>query len=75
MLYEYATYNDFASMPNLRVRVSDDLFEKRLEALALYKSQMQIDLVVNEIRKAGGNEYLLEMAFKVFSAKKYEDLF
>ncbi|MCL2117926.1 MAG: PIG-L family deacetylase [Planctomycetaceae bacterium] len=75
MLYEYATYNDFISPPTLRVRVSDDLVEKRLAALAIYKSQMQIDLVVNEIRKAGGNEYLLEMAFKVYSAKKYESLF
>ena len=75
MLYEYATYNDFISAPTLRIRVSDDLAEKRLAALALYKSQLQIDLVVNEIRKAGGNEYLLEMAFEVYSAKKYESLF
>ena len=75
MLYEYATYNDFISAPTMRVRVSDDLVEKRLAALALYKSQLQIDLVVNEIRKAGGNEYLLEMSFAVYSAKKYESLF
>lgn len=74
-LYEYATYNDFISAPTLRVRVSDDLVEKRLAALALYKSQLQIDLVVNEIRKAGGSEYLLEMAFQIFQATKYESLF
>ncbi|MCL2623023.1 MAG: PIG-L family deacetylase [Planctomycetaceae bacterium] len=74
-LYEYATYNDFISAPTLRVRVSDDLVEKRLAALALYKSQLQIDLVVNEIRKAGGNEYLLETTFQIFQATKYESLF
>ena len=74
-LYEYATYSDFISPPTMRVRVSDDLVEKRLAAVALYKSQLQIDLVVNEIRKAGGNEYLLEMAFQIFSATKYEALF
>ena len=74
-LYEYATYNDFISPPTLRVRVSDDLVEKRLAALALYKSQLQIDLVVNEIRKAGGCEYLLEMVFQIFQATKYESLF
>ena len=74
-LYEYATYNDFIAAPTLRVRVSDDLFEKRLEGIALYKSQLQIDMVVNEVRQAGGNEYLLEMVFKIFSAKKYESLF
>jgi LmbE family N-acetylglucosaminyl deacetylase len=75
MLYEYATYNDFVTTPTLRVRAPDDLVEKRLAGIAFYKSQLQIDLVVNEIRKAGGNEYLLEMAFKIFSAKKYESLF
>jgi len=74
-LYEYATYNDFISAPTLRVRVSDDLVEKRLAGLALYKSQLQIELVVNEIRKAGGKEYLLEMAFQIFQATKYESLF
>ena len=74
-LYEYATYNDFISPPTLRVRVSDDLVEKRLAGVAFYKSQLQIDLVVNETRKAGGNEYLHEMAFKIFSATKYESLF
>ncbi|MCL2348651.1 MAG: PIG-L family deacetylase [Planctomycetaceae bacterium] len=74
-LYEYATYNDFISPPTMRVHVSDDLAEKRLAGIALYKSQLQIDLVVDEIRKAGGNEYLLETAFKIFSATKYESLF
>jgi LmbE family N-acetylglucosaminyl deacetylase len=74
-LYEYATYNDFISPPTIRVRVSDDLVEKRLAGIAFYKSQLQIDLVVNEVRKAGGNEYLLEMVFKIFSATKYESLF
>ena len=74
-LYEYATYNDFISPPTMRVRVSDDLTEKRLAGIALYKSQLQIDLVVNEVRKAGGNEYLHEMAFKIFSATKYESFF
>jgi LmbE family N-acetylglucosaminyl deacetylase len=74
-LYEYATYNDFISPPTIRVRVSDDLVEKRLTGIALYKSQLQIDMVVNEVRKAGGNEYLHEMAFKIFSATKYESLF
>jgi LmbE family N-acetylglucosaminyl deacetylase len=74
-LYEYATYSDFISAPTIRVRVSDDLVEKRLKGIALYKSQLQIDMVVEEVRKAGGNEYLLEMAFKIFSATKYESLF
>ena len=74
-LYEYPTYNDFAAPPTMRVRVSEDLVEKRLAGIALFKSQLQIDLLVNELRRAGGNEYLYELTFEVFSAKKYESLF
>ena len=74
-LYEYPTYSDFISPPNMRVRVSDDVVEKRLEGVALFKSQLQIDLIVQQLRRAGGNEYLLEMAFDIFEAKKHEHLF
>jgi len=41
----------------------------------MFKSQLQIDLLVQQLRKAGGNEYLLEMAFDIFEAQKYERLF
>ncbi|MDR1963863.1 MAG: PIG-L family deacetylase [Planctomycetaceae bacterium] len=74
-LYEYATYSDFIKLPTIRVRVPDILAEQRLQALALYKSQLQIGLVVEELRKAGGNEYLLEMVFEIFKPEKYETLF
>jgi len=74
-LYEYPTYSDFVSPPTMRVRVSEELVEKRFAGLALYKSQLQIGIIVNELRKAGGSEYLLEVAFEIFSAKKYESCF
>jgi LmbE family N-acetylglucosaminyl deacetylase len=75
LLYEYATYSDFITEPTLRVCVPDAIAERRLEAIALYKSQLQIDLLVEELRKAGGNEYLLETTFKIFKPSKYEHLF
>ncbi len=75
LLYEYATYSDFTSPPDYRVTVGNDLVERRLESIALYKSQLQIDLLVQELRKAGGQEYLLEMVFEVFKPSKYEAAF
>jgi len=69
-LYEYPTYNDFVAPPTLRVRVSDDLVEKRLAGIALFRSQLQIDMIVNELRKAGRNDDLFELTFEVFNAKK-----
>jgi LmbE family N-acetylglucosaminyl deacetylase len=74
-LYEYATYSDFVTLPNIRVRVPDALTEQRLQALALYKSQLQIKLVVEELRKAGGKEYLLEVVFEIFKPEKYDTFF
>ncbi|MDR3198559.1 MAG: PIG-L family deacetylase [Planctomycetaceae bacterium] len=74
-LYEYATYSDFIKPPNILVRVSGSLTEQRLHALALYKSQLQIELTVKELRKTGGKEYLLEIMFEIFKPEKYADLF
>ena len=73
-LYEYPTYNDFIAPPTMRVRVSDDLTEKRLAGIALFKSQRQIGMVVQGLREVGGNEYLFELTFEIFSAKKYASL-
>ena len=74
-LYEYATYSDFIMPPTIQTCVSDDLFEKRLQGIAMFKSQRQINLIVDEVRRAGGNEYLLERAFDIFQAEKYTMIF
>ena len=74
-LYEYATYSDFASPPTMRIRVSDDLVQRRFEAVAMYQSQRQIGLIVESLKKAGGGEYLLEMEFDMIQPRKYDGLF
>jgi len=74
-LYEYATYSDFAAPPTMRVRVPDELVRRRFEAVAMYQSQRQIGLVVDELRKVGGSEYLLEKEFDLIKHEKYASLF
>jgi LmbE family N-acetylglucosaminyl deacetylase len=74
-LYEYITYSDFAIPPTMRIQVSDDLVRRRLEAVAMYKSQRQIGLAIESLRKAGGTEFLLEMEFQLFQAGQYNELF
>ena len=74
-LYEYATYSDFASPPTMRIRVPDELVERRLESIAMYQSQQQIGLIVEGLRKVGGVEYLLEMEFDLIQHEKYATLF
>ena len=74
-LYEYATYSDFVSPPTMRIRVPDELVHRRLESIAMYKSQTQIGLIVEALRKVGGIEYLLEMEFDLIQHEKYATLF
>ena len=74
-LYEYATYSDFVSPPTMRVRVPDELVRRRFESVAMYKSQRQIGLIVESLRKVGGVEYLLEMEFDLIQHEKYAALF
>ena len=75
VLYEYATYSDFVTTPTHRIRVPNDLVEQRLRGIALFKSQLQIELIVQGLRKIGGKEYLLEMQFEVFNPEKYQSMF
>ena len=74
-LYEYATYSDFVSPPTMRIRVPDELVERRLESVAMYESQQQIGLIVEGLRKVGGIEYLLEMEIDLIQHEKYAALF
>ncbi|MDR2345711.1 MAG: PIG-L family deacetylase [Planctomycetaceae bacterium] len=74
-LYEYATYNDYIEQPTLRVRTSIDLLERKLQGIAAYVSQEQIDLLVATVRNTGPREYIHELIFKLFDPKQYDILF
>lgn len=74
-LYEYATYCDFISAPQIRVRTSQDLLEKKLLGVAAYESQEQIEALVKTVRESGPVEYFHELQFNVFSPTQYAPLF
>lgn len=74
-LYEYATYSDYASPPDIRIRGDAELLEKKLEGISAYKSQEQIDLLVSGIRNGGPQEYVKEMRFDIIQPKKYNSMF
>jgi len=74
-LYEYATYCDFLTPPTIRVKTSDDLFERKLNAILAYKSQEQIDLSIANQRKAGPQEFIRELEFNILNPRQYEGLF
>lgn len=74
-VYELAIYCDFPHPPNLQLKCSDEQFQAKLDAIACYKSQKQIELLVQKVKDAGPYEYLREVNFKFYSAAAYHHLF
>ncbi len=74
-IYEYATYSNFITPPQLRVRVSEDLFERKIDGILQYKSQKQIDLTIKIQRENGTEEFIREAEFDIFVPQRCKDLF
>ena len=74
-IYEFATYSNFITPPTLRVRVSEDLFERKINGILQYKSQKQIDLTIKIQRENGVEEFIREAEFDVFDPQRCKKLF
>ncbi len=74
-IHEMAVYCDFPEPPNIRMKTPESLLEKKLEAIAEFKSQVQIGALIDVVRKSGPYEYLREMAFRLYQPTAYYDMF
>ncbi|MDO4586273.1 MAG: PIG-L family deacetylase [Planctomycetia bacterium] len=74
-LYEYATYSNFITPPTHRIRVSEDLFERKINSILAYRSQEQIELTVQIQRNTGCKEFIREMRFDLFDPDESNKLF
>jgi LmbE family N-acetylglucosaminyl deacetylase len=74
-VYEYATYCDFPEPPQIRVAAPEAMLQRKLQGIAAYASQEQIELLIDAQRKAGAVEYIRRLAFEILSPGQYEDLF
>lgn len=70
LIYEYATYSNFRTPPELRIRVSNELFEKKIDSLLAYKSQEQIESMIELQRNAGAKEFIREVRFDIFEPEE-----
>lgn len=75
LLYEYSTYSDFITQPTIRIRATDALWKKKLAGIMAYKSQEQIDMLIELQKKSGAQEYLREVRFDILEPHKYDRLF
>lgn len=74
-VYEMAVYCDFPSPPNIKVKGEKIHLDKKLKALGAYKSQKQIKILVDKIRKGGPVEYFRDIVFNLYSPDNYKDIF
>lgn len=74
-VHEFACYCNFPEPPQLQIRTPIWLLEKKLEAIAAFRSQRQIGAVVKIIRDVGPVEYIRELEFKLYDPREYDVLF
>ncbi len=74
-VYEMAVYCDFSQPPNLRIRAEKHAFDRKLAAIAAFRSQDQIARLVENVRAGGPVEYLHEVNFRFYKPNVYAPLF
>lgn len=74
-VYEMAIYCAFPGEPELMVEAATEHLERKLAAIAAYRSQKQIDLLVERLRAAGPAEYFRRSDFALYSPQAYAPLF
>lgn len=75
VVYELAIYCDLSVDPEYRVAGTAAQLEAKLAGITAYRSQKQIDRLVENLRKAGPVEYFGRSDFKLYSPSVYDRLF
>ena len=74
-VHEMGVYCDFPEPPQLRVKTSESILEKKLEAIAAFKSQKQIAALIDNVRESGPQEYFRALRFQLYRPTVYHDRF
>ncbi|MCG3178893.1 MAG: hypothetical protein BIFFINMI_01223 [Phycisphaerae bacterium] len=72
---EMAVYCDFPTPPSLRIRTAPEMLQNKLDAIAAFASQRQIDLVVRTIRDAGPEEFFRSIDLRMYQPARYRSMF
>ena len=74
-LHDFAVYCDFPEPPTMRITCNEAAFEKKLEAIAAFRSQMQISALIENVRFAGPQEYIRTINFDFYHPETHHHLF
>jgi LmbE family N-acetylglucosaminyl deacetylase len=67
----YAVYCDFAAPPTLRMRTPMSYLDKKLKAIAAFRSQKQISSLIENVSHCGPEEYIRAIDFKLYHPASY----
>jgi LmbE family N-acetylglucosaminyl deacetylase len=71
----YAVYCDFAVPPTLRMRTPMSYLDKKLKAIAAFRSQKQISSLIENVRHCGPEEYIRAIDFRLYHPASYRSKF
>lgn len=71
LVYEMAIYCDFPQPPNLMIQSDQEALQVKLDAIATYRSQLQIEQLVQNVRNAGPLELYREVSFALYHPQLY----
>ena len=74
-VHEMGVYCNFSSNPTLRINTSKELYERKIEAIREFKSQLQIESLIQIVADAGPYEYFKTLEFNMYNPSEYFDLF
>jgi LmbE family N-acetylglucosaminyl deacetylase len=74
-VYEFPCYCDLAEPPNVKITAPPKAFQTKLDAVAAFASQEQIDLSVKALKEGGPVEYYRWLNFRFFHPETYKKLF
>jgi len=74
-VHTFAVYCDFATPPTLRMHTPLAYLEKKLKAIAAFRSQKQIYSLIENVRHCGPEEYIQAIDFKLYHPASYHDMF
>ena len=65
-VFECATYCNYSAPPTTFIQASDEMFERGLEAVSCWKSQVQIEALVQRMRQRGPIEFLRRVEWDLY---------
>jgi LmbE family N-acetylglucosaminyl deacetylase len=74
-VHEMGVYCDFPEPPQLRIMTPESILEKKLQAIAAFKSQKQISALIDNVRESGPQEYFREVRFQLYRPAVYHHRF